>query len=211
MDFNHARQTTRKRIEPKDYCNGKCTKCGSTDTYIRTSHVREIPEMGTTVEEVIAEVRAPTFVCRACGATFTQEHPHYPPKFEYSLAVVEYALTCFHYHNSSTREIRRDLKVLHGVEVPEGTIDTWIKVHSADFLAAKQAPDPEAVPQAVEYATIDGTFVSTGPDVVGKKKRVDWLSVTPLASGALALTFPAAGRPTRARSRSCHTRKKNST
>jgi hypothetical protein len=211
MDFSRPRRTTRRQIEPRDYCDGTCPKCASKDTYIRTSHVREIPDLGSTVEEVLAVLRSATFVCRRCGSTFTPEHPLYPPKFEYSLAVVEHALTRFHYHNSSCFEIRRDLKVLHGVDVPEGTIDSWLKFQSPEFLKAKINANHAPIPPNVEYATIDGTFVSTGPDVIGKKKRVDWLSVTQLASGAFLLTWPEAGKPTKARSRPSGTPRKRST
>jgi len=199
MDFSRPRKMVRKAIEPGEYCDGTCPKCGSTDTYIRTSHVREIPDMGSTREQVTAALRVPTYSCHTCGEVFTPEHPLYPPKFEYSLAVVEHALTRFHYHNSSSFEIARDLDVLHGVKVPEATVDSWLKFHSAEFLKAKIDTGQAPIPPNVEYATIDGTFVTTGPDVVGKKRPVDWLSVTQLASGAFLLTWPEAGRPRKAR------------
>jgi transcription elongation factor Elf1 len=203
MDFSRPRKKVRKVIEPSEYCDGTCPRCGSKDTYTRTSHVREIPDMGSTREEVTAALRAATLACSACGAMFTPEHPLYPPKFEYSLAVVEYALTRFHYHNSSSFEIARDLWVLHGVKVPEATVDSWLKFHSAEFLKAKIDSGQAGIPPNVEFATVDGTFFSTGPDVVGKKRPVDWLSVTQLASGAFLLTWPEAGKPARARSKPC--------
>ncbi len=201
----------RKAIEPGEYCDGTCPKCGSTDTYIRTSHVREIPDMGSTREQVSAALRVPTYACHTCSGVITPEHPLYPPKFEYSLAVVEHALTRFHYHNSSSFEIARDLDVLHGVKVPEATVDSWLKLHSAAFLKAKIDTGQAPIPPNVEYAAIDGTFVSTGPDVVGKKRPVDWLSVTQLASGAFLLTWPEAGRPGKVRSRPSRTPRKHST
>lgn len=211
MDFSRPRQKVRKTIEPGEYCDDTCPKCGSKDTHIRTSHVREIPDMGSTREEVITAFRVATLACHACGITYTPEHPLYPPKFEYSLAIVEHALTSFHYHNSSSFEIARDLEVLHGVKVPEATIDSWLKFHSAEFLKAKIDRGQAGIPPNVEFATIDGTFVSTGPDIVGKKRPVDWLSVTQLASGAFLLTWPEAGRPGKGRSRPCHTPGKPST
>ncbi len=211
MDFSCPRQPVRKNIEPSDYCGDTCSKCGSKEIYIRTSHVREIPDMGSTREQIVAALRVPTYACRACGASYTPEHPLYPPKFEYSLAVVEHALTRFHYHNSSSYEIARDLWVLHGVKVPAATVDSWLKFHSTEFLKAKIDSGQAGIPPNVEYATIDGTFVSTGPDVVGKKKPVDWLSVTQLASGAYLLTWPEAGKPAKARSKPCRTPNKPTT
>lgn len=201
MEFGIPVEKVFKDIEPGDFFDGACFQCGSKDIFIRTSHLREIPDMGSTVEEVVARLRSATYVCHACGATFTPEHPLYPPKLEYSRAVVEYALTCFHYHNSSGEEIARDLADLHHVTVPVDTISSWLKFHSAAFLKAKLDADPAAVPPNVQCITIDGTFISTGPDVVGKKRPVDWLSVTQLASGAYLLTWPEVGKPAKARSK----------
>jgi hypothetical protein len=123
----------------------------------------------------------------------------YPLKYEYSLAVIMYAMVRYYHENASANTIQKGLKMLHNVDVPVDTIYTWIKRLSADYAktmvtpASPTSPGPPTTSDAtpsekeseVKTIAIDGTFVTTGVDVVGKKKPVVLLSLTRRKNGTL--------------------------
>jgi hypothetical protein len=127
--------------------------------------------------------------CQDCQATFTPEHASFPPDMEYSQAIVEYALTSFHYNNDSGEVIARNLGRLHQVDVPVATVYSWLKTYSPAFLKAQIDGRPTEDLSHIKTITIDGTYVHTGSAVIGKKKHVESLSVTKLADGRYLLMW----------------------
>ena len=189
MDFGKKVRPTIKKVDPIEEMGSKCVFCNSANTIIRSSQIRRIPALGSTLEKVIVEIKRPRIKCNDCGEEFMPHHPLYPPKFEYSQAIVEYALTHYHYNNASSKKISRDLKLLHQVDVPEDTIYSWITTHSPAFIEKQLNNDPAADLSHVKSITIDGTHVSTGKDIIGKKKLVDSLSVPKLKNGDYLLMW----------------------
>jgi len=189
MDFSLPVHTTYKDIRSDDYFSGQCPLCGSTRLTIRTSRIRELLDLGSTSEKVIVRLDVVTFRCKKCTGQFTPEHPLYPPKYEYSRAIIEYALTRFHYHNASGKVIARDLTVLHNVPVSEATVYSWLKRHSPAFLKVKLANQPAQVPKHIKAITIDGSYVDLGKEIIGKKKHAESFSVTKLEDGRYLLMW----------------------
>ncbi|MHA1169320.1 MAG: transposase family protein, partial [Candidatus Hodarchaeales archaeon] len=107
MKFDKPVKQVFKDTGDKDFFDEKCPFCGSTELVIRSSRIREIPDPGSTVKQVIIRLRVTTFRCKGCNKNFTPEHPLYPPKFEYSHDIIEYSLTRYHYHNASGNVIAR--------------------------------------------------------------------------------------------------------
>ena len=189
MEFKREKRTIIKTIEFKEYFDDICPFCGSKNVIIRSSRIRKIQDLGTTVEKVIVHLNIATINCKDCSAEFSPEHLDYPAKYEYSLNVLEYALTRYHYHNISGNAIARDLKVLHNVEMPETTVYTWLKRLSPEFLKDRLAKKPDNIPSNIKALTIDGTYVNIGKEIIGKKKHVDSFSVTKLEDGRYLLMW----------------------
>ena len=92
--------------------------------------------------------------------------------------------------------------MLHNVDVPVDTIYTWIKRLSDTYaktlllkedepLASNAETSAEQEPKkedTVKTIAVDGTFVTTGVDVIGKKKPVVLLSLTRRPDGTLLPT-----------------------
>ena len=184
----NIRQTIRKIDLIKEMGN-KCPFCDSHNMIIRSSRIRVIPDLGSTLEKIILKIKTPRLKCKDCGKEFVIHHPLYPPKYEYSQAIIEYALTRYHYKNTSGNIISSDLKLLHQVDASEETIYSWLKEHSPAFLKIKLDKNPHQDLSHVKSITIDGSYVSTGKDIIGKKKHVDSLSVTKLENGDYLLMW----------------------
>jgi len=189
MEFKRDIRTTIRTVELDDYFDGKCPLCCSNDIFIRSSRIRTLPDLGTTVEKVIIHLTVATIECKVCEVEFSPEHPDYPPKYEYSQTIIEYALTRFHYHNTSGNVIARDLATLHHVKVPEETIYSWLKRLSPEFLKTKFAERPENIPSNIKSITVDGCYVNMGKAIIGKKKHVESFSVTRLEDGRYLLMW----------------------
>lgn len=188
MDFGLPIRTTYRDYDIRTYFDGKCISCGSTHVVIRSSYVREVPDMGSTVEKIIARLKVCLMWCQDCGTQFTPEHPLFPPKLEHSRAVVEHALTRYHYHNASGNEIARDLGILHQVPVPPDTVYSWLRVYSPSFLKARIDAHPEDLSD-IKTVTVDGSYVHVGTAAIGKKKPVESYSETKLADGRYLLMW----------------------
>jgi len=189
MEFKRDIRTTIRTVELDDYFDGKCLLCCSNDIIIRSSRNRTLPDLGTTVEKVIIHLTVATIECKVCGVEFSPEHPDYPPKYQYSQSIIEYALTRFHYHNTSGNIIARDLATLRNVKVPEETIYSWLKRLSPEFLKAKLAQSPENIPSHIKSITVDGCYVNLGKAIIGKKKHVESFSETRLEDGRYLLMW----------------------
>jgi hypothetical protein len=192
----------RQDVPVSAHFNGHCLQCNSTDTKIRSSYTREVTDLGTPIEQRIARVTMATIECNACGCTFTPVPREYPLKYEYSLAVITWAMARYYHENASANTIQKGLKMLHNVDVPVDTIYTWSKRLSDDY--AKTILPKETTPLAstteatvtqevkqennVKTIAVDGTFVTTGVDVIGKKKPVVLLSLTRRPDGTLLPT-----------------------
>ena len=187
MEFGIPVRTTYKDISADEYFDGKCLFCASTRLKIRTSRIRQVPDLGSPSEKVIARLDVVTYHCQGCDREFTPEHPLYPPKFEYSRAIIEAALIRYHYQNASGKAIVRDLALVHHVQVSEATVYSWLKEHSPEFLKAKLAEQPEKLPNNIKAITIDGSYVNLGKEIIGKKKDVESFSVTKLEDGRFLL------------------------
>ena len=188
MNFRLPTRTIYRDYSLDTYFDGKCRSCGSARVITRSSYVREVPDIGSTVEKVIVRLKVCLVLCQDCGAQFTPEHPLFPPKLEYSLAVVEYALTRYHYHNASGNAIARDLSILHQVSVPEDTVYSWLKEHSPSFLKARIDAHPQDLSR-IKTVTVDGSYVHVGTAAIGKKKRAESYSATKLADGRYLLMW----------------------
>ncbi len=189
MEFDKAMRTTFKDIDVFDYFDNICPQCSSRDLIIRSSRIRNVQDMGTPLEKVVARVRMVNFECKVCNFKFSPEHPLYPSKFEYSKAIIEYALFRYHYQSVSGNQIAIDLRFLHQVDIPEATIYSWLQQYSPDFIKARLGRDPNDLPPNIKAITVDGSYVSTGKDVIGKKNHVESLSVTRLEDGRYLLMW----------------------
>ena len=199
MDFITTVKEIYNAVPVTAHFDGRCLQCKSTDTKIRSSYTREVTDLGTPFEQRIAVVTMATIECNACGCTFTPVPREYPLKCEYSLAVITWAMARYYHENASANVIQQGLKMLHNVAVPVDTIYTWIKRLSADYAKTMVTPasttslgtptTSDAIPpergSTVKTIAIDGTFVTTGVDVVGKKKPVVLLSLTRRKNGTL--------------------------
>ncbi len=188
MDFDLKIRTTIRDIPPEAYFDGKCPFCGSFHLIIRSSYIRKIPDLGSPLEKIIVHLKVCLFFCQNCQATFTPEHPLFPPKLEYSRAIIDLSLSRYHYRNDSGERIASDLMEFHQVPVPAATVYSWLKTYSPDFLKAKIDQQPEDLSH-IKTITVDGTFVNTGSAVIGKKKDVESLSVTKLEDGRYLLMW----------------------
>ncbi len=189
MEFKREKRKTIKTIELSDYYDGICPFCDSKNTIIRSSRVRKLQELGTTVEKVIVHLTSATIHCKDCGAEFSPDHLDFPAKYEFSMNVLEYALTRYHYHNVSGNDIARDLGLLNSVKVPEATVYSWLKRLSPDFIKDRLAKKPEDVPSNIKALTVDGSYVNIGKELIGKKKDVESFSVTKLEDGRYLLMW----------------------
>lgn len=189
MKFPAEVRTTYVERAIEAYFDGRCPSCHSTDLKIRSSRIRTVPDLGTPIEKRLVRIKMATFECHTCGATFSPTDPDFPAKFEYSLAIIKYALDCFYKYNTSGTNIARALQDLHQVAVPVDTINSWVKLLSKDYCQARapQLP-PEGTPP-IKTCAVDGTFVSVGKEIMGKKKPVDSLSVTKTKNGTYLLTW----------------------
>ena len=199
MDFPTVIKTRRIPFTVPSYFDGRCLQCNSTDTKKRSSYKRNVADLGTPFEKVIAVVTMATIECNECGCKFTPIPPRFPLKYQYSLAVISWAMTRYYHENASANDIAASLKRLHNVEVPVDTIYTWIKRLSDDYaktmlkprLSADEADtcnkvvDEGEKEKKVKTISVDGTHVTTGVDVVGKKKRAGYLSLTRRKDGTL--------------------------
>lgn len=178
VNFTNQIRTNYADISIEDYFDGCCPSCKSRDLKIRSSRKRIIPDLGTPIESRFNRIEIKTFECKACKCTFTPKHPDYPPKLEYSPSIIRYSLDRFYKNNSTGNEISADLKKLHNVDIPVDTIHSWIKIYSEDYLNSVIQSKPKEDPLPIKTITIDGTFTSVGKDVVGKKPRAAFLSVS---------------------------------
>jgi hypothetical protein len=206
MDFITTPVTKHVKVDITAYFDGHCFSCGSYDTAIRSSYTREVTDLGSPIERRIIDLKVALIECNSCGFTFTPVSREYPAKYEYSLAVITYALARYFRDNASANEVARELATLHGVDVPADTIYTWNRQLSEDFASAmtspapvatvgeeagqaSSTPDPASSGEAsdgkqgsglggITTISVDGTFVTTGVDVVGKKKRAGSSSAT---------------------------------
>src|SRR5271157_5348064 len=202
MDFITDVKVVHIAVPVTAHFDGHCLQCNSTDVKIRSSYTREVTELGTPFEGRIAVVVMATIECNSCGCTFTPVPREYPLKYEYSLAVITWAMARYYHENASANVIQQGLKMLHNVDVPVDTIYTWIKRLSADYAKTMEpkpsTPGPEPSPstgttqlegqEEVKTIAVDGTFVTTGVDLVGKKEPVVFLSLTRRANGTLLPT-----------------------
>ena len=189
MDFTTDAKWTIKEIDINEIFDKKCPFCKSTDIKQRSSRIRKVQDLGSPLEKVTINLTVRTYDCLACERQFSPEHPLFPPDYEVSKSILEYALTRYNYHNVSGNAIARDLKILHHVDVSEQTVYSWMKKHSPEFIKSKLDDNINNRPQNVKAISIDGTYTNLMKDIVGKKKHVESLSVTALENGQFLLMW----------------------
>ncbi len=189
MDFKKVVKTTFSYIPVEDYFDGACPECGSKSLIIRSSYKRVIPDLGAPREKRFVRIKINYFKCETCGHSFSPKHPDFPPKLEYTPSIITYALDSYYQFNSSGNKIALELKQKHKVDVPVDTIYTWIKKYSKDYLESINEDKTILNPESIKTITIDGTFISAGKDVIGKKKPVVSLSVSKARNGTYLLTL----------------------
>ncbi len=189
MNFKMVVNTSYRNIAVEEYFDGKCPECQSVALRIRSSYKRVLPDMGAPGEKRFIRIKINYYECEACGHSFSPKHPEYPSKLEYSPSIILYALQCYHRDNISGKKIADVLKGSHEVDVPMDTVNTWIKLHSDAYLKANNRKKTLKHPESIKTVTLDGTFTSTGRDMIGKKKPVVSLSLTKQRNGTYLLTL----------------------
>ncbi len=176
-------------IPVEEYFDGACPECRSLVLKIRSSYKRVIPDLGAPREKRFLSIKINYFECEKCGHSFSPKHPDFPSKLEYTPSIILYVLERYYRDNISGNKIACVLKNSHNVDVPVDTVNTWIKIHSKAYLISIEKEKTLLSPELIKAITIDGTFTSTGRDVIGKKKPVVSLSVTKEKNGTYLLTL----------------------
>ena len=189
MDFSVDTIRTEKEVDFSEIFKGYCPFCNSKEVKKRSSHNRNVQELGTPFEKIVVFLTIRTYECQACKKQFSPEHPLYPPNYEVSKAVLKYALTRYNYNNSSGNEIARHLELLHNVKVSEQTVYKWLKDLSPDLVKERLNKDKDDLPQNIQAISVDGTYTNIAKDIIGKKKGVESLSVTKLDDGRFLLMW----------------------
>jgi len=189
MDFKTAVKTTHVDILVEDYFKGNCPKCGSTLLKVRSSYKRVFPDLGAPREQRFIRIKINYYECDTCGCSFSPKHPEYPSKLEYSPSIILYALERYYRDNVSANMIADVLKKSHNVDVSADTIHTWIKQYSSQYLKSIESEKTIKNPESIKTVSIDGTYISAGKDVIGKKKPVVLLSVHKEKSGTYLITW----------------------
>jgi hypothetical protein len=189
MNFTTVVSASYRDIDVEEYFDGACPECQSLALRIRSSYVRELPDMGAPREQRFLRIKIHYYECNTCGHSFSPKHPEYPPKLEYSPSIILYALERYHRDNISAKMIADILKDSHQVDVPKDTVNSWIKIHSKAYLKTTKQKKSLHHPESIKTVTLDGTFTSTGRDVIGKKKPVVSLSLTKQKNGTYLLTL----------------------
>lgn len=189
MNFKTVFKTSYSDIPVEEYFNGTCTKCGSLLLKIRSSYKRVISDLGAPREKRFIRIKINYFECEKCGHSFSPKHPDFPSKLEYTPSIILYVLERYYRDNISGKKIAHVLKNSHNVEVPVDTVNSWIKIYSKEYLNSIEGEKTVENPESIKTVTIDGTYISAGRDVIGKKKPVVSLSVTKAKNGTYLLTL----------------------
>lgn len=189
MNFGKPVRITEREIDINDVFDDLCPFCNSKEIKKRSSYVRRIQDLGSPLEKILIFLTVRTYDCIDCKGQFTPEHPFYPPKYEFSQAIIEYALARYNYNNNSGNEIANDLRSIHQVDVSEVAVYSWLKKHSPEYIKSKLDADENNVPQNIKAISVDGSYTSLARDIIGKKKDVESLSVTKLENGQYLLMW----------------------
>ena len=189
MDFKMALRTTYLDVPIGDYFNGACPKCRSKILKTRSSYNRVIADLGAPREKRFIRINVKYYKCESCNQNFSPKHPEYPSKLKYSPSIIFYSLDRYYRDNISAKKIAHVLKNSHNVEVPVDTVNTWIKQHSKEYLKSIEREKILENPESIKSVSIDGTFISAGKDVIGKKKPAVLLSITRGKNRTYSLTL----------------------
>lgn len=173
----------------ESYSKGDCPFCGcKIYTILETRH-RDLQDMGGPTREVHVDLEVKTLKCTACQMVYTPEHPYYPPYFQVSIDVVQFALTQAHRFQRSAEQIAEQLLVNHNVSISAKTIQGWINTYSEQYFQTYFQKKPKVAVQDFKAITLDGTYFNSGKDIIGKKKAVESLSVTKLKDNVYLVTW----------------------
>ncbi len=189
MDFTNCVKQEIVKISAMEYAPETCPFCNSDKIIIRTSHKRNISELGNISKEQHVELQVATFKCENCGCKYTPQHPEYPKGYIYSRNVIQTALSMHFKKNLSGNKIAAQLAEYYNVQVPPKTIYSWINEFTEDFMKSEFKNEPIKALEAYKSLTIDGTGFTMGKDVIGKKNDVQSSSVVKLSNGIYLLTW----------------------
>ena len=189
MDFSKCVKKEIVKISVMEYAPNTCPFCNSDEIKIRTSHKRNISELGNISKEQQIELHVATFKCKGCGCKYTPQHPDYPKGYSYSKNVIQTALSMHFKKNLSGNKIAAQLADYYNVQVPSKTIYSWINDLTEDFMKNEFKTEPIKALEAYKSLTIDGTGFSMGTDVIGKKNDAQSSSVVKLSNGIYLLTW----------------------
>ena len=189
MDFTKCVKKEIVKISAEQYAPKTCPFCDSDKIIIRTSHKRNISELGNISTEQYVELHVATFKCENCGCKYTPQHPDYPKGYTYSRNVIQTVLSMHFKKNLSGNKIAAQLAEYYNVKVPPKTIYSWINDLTEDFMKSEFKHEPIKALEAYKALTIDGTGFSLGTDVIGKKNDVQSSSAVKLSDGIYLLTW----------------------
>ena len=189
MDFTKCVKKEIRKISIEQYAPKACPFCGSHEITIRTSHKRDISELGNLNIESHIELHVATFKCEDCDCKYTPQHPDYPKGYIYSRSIIQTALSMHFKKNLSGNKIAAHLAEYFNVQVPPKTIYSWINDLTEDFMKSEFKTEPNKALDAYKSLTIDGTGFSLGTDVIGKKNDVQSSSAVKLSDGIYLLTW----------------------
>lgn len=78
MDFSVETIRTDKEVDFSEIFKGYCPFCNSKDIKKRSSHNRNVQELGTPFEKVVVFLTIRTYECQSCKKQFTPEDPLNP-------------------------------------------------------------------------------------------------------------------------------------
>ena len=189
MDFTKCVKKEIVKISAEQYAPKTCLFCDSDKIIIRTSHKRNISELGNISTEQHVELHVATFKCEKCGCKYTPQHPDYPKGYTYSRNVIQTALSMHFKKNLSGNKIAAQLVEYYNVSIPPKTIYSWINDLTEDFMKSEFKSEPIKTLEAYKSLTIDGTGFSLGTDLIGKKNDVQSSSAVKLSDGIYLLTW----------------------
>lgn len=189
MDFTKCVKKEIREISAEQYAPKTCPFCESENIKIRTSHKRDISELGNTYTELHVELHVATFKCENCECKYTPQHSDYPKGYTYSKNVIQTALSLHFQENLSGNKIAAQFAKYYNVHVPPKTIYSWINELTEDFMKSEFKNEPIKALDAYKSLTIDGTGFSLGTDVIGKKSDVQSSSAVKLSNGIYLLTW----------------------
>lgn len=189
IKFPNEIRTETISIPFSSYYNGICPFCSHTIYTIRTSRTRTVQDLGTPTLKRIVNLEVKGIRCEKCMNEFTPENQSFPQKYTVSRDVIMTALGTAFRFKQSTQDIALALRHNNNVNVSAERIQGWINDYSETWFQSYFQTHPTEDVHDFKVLTIDGTHLPAGKDTLGKKKNVQWSSVTRLKDNLFLLTW----------------------